>query len=269
MTDDPRIAANRSLWDRWTAAGHTPAFAKLDEFRAGGTTLHSIELDEVGDVSGKKLLHLQCHFGIDTLSWARLGASVVGLDFSTEAIDRAKTLARESGLDARFVAADVYDAADATGAAEFDIVVTTFGVLAWLPDLDRWARVIERCLVPGGKLYILEYHPITFTFDDSMGVNEPRLRYPYFPRSQPVELPVGTDTQYGWPFSLGAVVSAIAGAGLNIGFINEFPFSESQHVGFLRRENERKWVLPPGVEGELPLMFSVGATKPTRRVRDA
>jgi SAM-dependent methyltransferase len=261
MSDDARIAANRSLWDRWTAAGHTPAFAKLQEFRSGATTLHPVEIEEVGDVAGRSLLHLQCHFGIDTLSWARQGASATGLDFSSEAIALAEELVVESGVDARFVAADVYNAPDAVDAQQFDFVVTTFGVLAWLPDLDRWASVVERCLAPGGKFYVLEYHPITFTFDDEFGVTEPRLRYPYFPREEPVELPVGNDTQYGWPFSLGAVVSAIAGAGLDIEFVHEFPFSESQHVGFLEPKGERHWVLPRDVEGELPLMFSVRATK--------
>ena len=260
MTEDPRVVANRALWDRWTAAGHTPAFAKLEEFRSGASTLHPVEVEEVGEVAGKRLLHLQCHFGIDTLSWARLGAESVGLDFSGEAIAIAEELATESGLEARFVASDVYDAETAAG-EEFDVVVTTFGVLAWLPDLERWARVVASCLKPGGVFYLVEYHPITFTFDDQFGVDEPRLKYPYFPRDEAVELPVGGETQYGWPFSMGAVVSAIAGAGLDIEFVHEFPFSESQHVAFLRREGKRRWVLPPEVEGELPLMFSVRARK--------
>ncbi|HET7481825.1 MAG TPA: methyltransferase [Actinomycetota bacterium] len=262
MSEDQRVAANRSLWDRWTAAGHTPAFAKLRAFESGTNTLHPVEIEEVGDVSGKSLLHLQCHFGIDTMSWARLGARVLGLDFSGEAIALATELADKHGLDARFVASDVYDAAETTGPDAFDIVVTTLGVLAWLPDLDRWAQVVRACLKPGGVFYLLEYHPITFTFDDAAGIAEPRLRYPYFPREEPIVLPVGGDKQYGWPFSMGSVISAIAGAGLDIEFVHEFPYSESQHVPFLEKRGERQWMLPSDLEGELPLMFSVRAVNP-------
>src|SRR5262245_22109796 len=140
---DSRIAANRRLWNEWARINQESEFYDMAGFRAGQTSLKQIELEEVGDVSGKNLLHLQCHFGQDTLSWARRGAKVTGIDLSPEAIARATALAQELGIDARFVCANVLDPKE-LGDAQFEIVFTSYGALNWLPDLGALARVITR-----------------------------------------------------------------------------------------------------------------------------
>jgi SAM-dependent methyltransferase len=258
---DDHVAANRDVWDDWTQKGCSPASFKVEAFRSGADTLQPFEVAEVGDVAGKTLLHLQCHFGLDTLSWARRGARTTGVDFSPKAIERARTLAEEAGLDATFVCSDVLEL-PAVLTGTFDIVYTSFGVLAWLPDLDRWAQVAAHFVRPGGTFYIAEYHPITFVLDDDPTATEPRIRYPYWPTTQPIALRgPGGDTQYGWPFSMGGVLTGLADAGFRIEWLHEFPYSESQHLPFLERAEDGSWRLPRDAGGGLPLMFSVRATK--------
>jgi SAM-dependent methyltransferase len=132
--------------------------------------------EELGDVAGKDLLHLQCHFGLDTLGWARLGAWVTGADFSERAIAQARALAAETGLDATFIVSDVADLPAALE-GDFDLVFTSFGVLGWLPDVPRWADVVAHFVRPGGRFYIAEAHPFAQVFDDGQAATEPRLRY--------------------------------------------------------------------------------------------
>jgi SAM-dependent methyltransferase len=251
--------ANKELWERWTALKCTPGYQQIEAFRRGEDHLQDFEIDELGDVTNKRLLHLQCHFGLDTLSWARRGAIATGVDFSPKAIDQARSLADEAGVRADFICSDVLELPDNLEGT-FEIVYTSFGVLAWLSELDRWAHVVAHFLVDGGTFYIAEYHPITLVFDDE-NETEPRLRHPYFPRSQPIEFQIGGQSEYGWPYSMGAVVSALAGAGLRIEFLHEFDFSESQNLRFLRRAEDGKWRLPENQEGELPLLFSLRARK--------
>jgi SAM-dependent methyltransferase len=159
---------NRANWDDRAAVHAGSGFYDLDGFRAGASTLRAFEADELGDVTGKRLLHLQCHMGQDTLSWARLGAQVTGLDFSPAAIATARDLAAQIGLAdlARFVDADVYSAVHALGGQRFDIVYTGLGALVGLPDLTRWANEVASCLSAGGVFYIVEFHPLAQTLDD-------------------------------------------------------------------------------------------------------
>jgi SAM-dependent methyltransferase len=261
------IDSNKALWDDWTTKGFSPGFYKLERFKAGGEVLQGFEIEEVGDVSGKTLLHLQCHFGLDTLAWARHGARVTGVDFSEESINLARKLAADVGLDdARFVCSDVYGLPDVLDQS-FDVVYTSFGVLAWLPDLRRWARVVDHFLAPGGTFYIAEYHPFPLVFDEERGIVDPKITNRYFPGSEPIVY-TGEEVNedfvvYGWPYSLGEIVSTLAEVGLRIEFLHEFPFSESPHLGFVVQRADGEWGLPPEVEGELPLLFSVKATKAT------
>ena len=263
---DRFIETNREVWNEWTEQRFTPAFEKVERFMKGEEILQPYELEELGDVTGKKLLHLQCHFGLDTVAWAKRGAQATGVDFSPRSIELAQRLAREVGLTdrANFVCSDVYGLPEVLD-ERFDIVYTSLGVLAWLPDLDRWARVIEHFLEPGGTFYVAEYHPFPIVFDDEAGIVQPRIRNRYFPGSEPQEFKgeeMGEEfVIYGWPYSLGGVVSALAGAGLRIDFLHEFPYSESQHIRFLEPKADGNWGLPDAVEGELPLLFSVRAIK--------
>jgi SAM-dependent methyltransferase len=265
---DALIRSNKELWDDWTTKGFSPGFYKLERFKAGGEVLQGFEIEDLGDVTGKSLLHLQCHFGLDTLAWARRGARATGVDFSDESIALARTLAVEVGLpDTRFVASDVYGLPDVLDDS-FDVVYTSFGVLAWLPDLVRWARVVEHFLAPGGTFYLAEYHPFPLVFDEKRGVIDPKISNRYFPGDEPIVY-TGEEVNedfvvYGWPYSLGGVVSSLAEAGLRIEFLHELPFSESPHLEFVVQRPDGAWGLPVEVEGELPLLFSVKATKPER-----
>ena len=144
--------ANRASWDERVPIHASGEFYDVAGFRSGQERLRPFEISEVGDVTGKELVHLQCHFGIDTLSWARRGARVVGLDFSAPAIGEARRLAAELGLDADFVRSDVYDAPGSLGGRDFDVVYTGLGAINWLPDIRRWAGVAAALVRPGGFL---------------------------------------------------------------------------------------------------------------------
>jgi len=265
---DP-LAANRALWAEWTRFHETSAFYDLEGFRKGGIRLRRYELEELGDVSGLDVLHLQCHIGTDTLSLARLGARVTGLDFSPEAVGAARRLAADCGLEARFVCADVTQPPPELHGA-FDLVYTTRGVLWWLPDLDAWAAAIARCLRPGGHLYLSEGHPVLGTLEqDGVGPGDLLVRYPYFSRPEPQAFPVDGSyaghipdlqqtVEYGWAHGLGEVVTALAGAGLQVEFLHERPTLDWP-VRFLVELDDGTYGLPEGTPGELPLMFSLRA----------
>jgi SAM-dependent methyltransferase len=268
------LAANRALWDEWTAIHERSEFYDLEGWKAGRRPLHRFVVEEVGEVAGKDLLHLQCHFGLDTLGWARRGAHVTGVDFSPRAIALARSLAAETGLDARFVQADVLEL-DRVLDGDFEVVFTSFGVLWWLPDLARWAGVAARFVRPGGMLYLADFHPFSQVMDDT-GAISPELRYPYFPSPEPLAFPtkgsyadpdamVVQPVEYGWAHSIGEIVTVLAEAGLRIEFLHEFPFTLFQAMPFLvesDEDGERTWRLPEPWDGKLPLMFSLKATKP-------
>ena len=163
---DEQLQVNRTNWDERTPVHAASESYDVEGFKAGRITLHDVERGEMGDVSGKTLLHLQCHFGLDTMSWARLGAKATGVDFSDAAIDLARSLNSELDLDVRFIRSNVYDLPDVLD-EQFDIVFTSVGVLCWLPDLDKWASVVSHHLKPGGMFYILDGHPLMNVFEES------------------------------------------------------------------------------------------------------
>ncbi len=268
------LDSNRRLWNEWSHLHETSdsarQFYRLDEFKAGMSKLHDYEVQEVGIVAGRDLLHLQCHFGMDTLSWARLGARVTGVDFSEEAIRQARELSAELGIEASFVLSDVYSLPEKL-AADFEVVYASRGVIGWLPDLARWAEVVAHFLRPGGIFYLTEAHPFFYVFDDEREDQELRVRYPYFPQPEPLASPVkGSyadpqadvkhEVEYGWPHSIGEVVTAVARAGLHIEFLHEFPFLDWP-VPFAEKR-EGVWQLRQQQKGEIPLSFSLRATKP-------
>jgi ubiquinone/menaquinone biosynthesis C-methylase UbiE len=190
--DDEALRSNRELWDVWTKIHVGSEFYDVESFRDGRRPIRveDYEIAEVGSVEGKRLLHLQCHFGLDTLSWARLGADVTGVDFSEQAMAAARALAAEVGIPARFIQSDVYKLPEVLD-EQFDVVYTSCGVLGWLPDIEAWARVAARFVRPGGFLYVTEIHPVAQVFDDE-GV-EPgqlRLRYPYWSHAEPLRFEV-------------------------------------------------------------------------------
>jgi SAM-dependent methyltransferase len=268
--NDPKVQANRALWEKWTPFHVDSDFYHVDTFKAGDNRLRDYEIAEVGEVAGKDLLHLQCHFGLDTLSWARLGANVTGIDYSEAGIAEARKLAQEVGLEARFVSSNVYDL-PAHLDGDFDIVYTSRGVLGWLPDLQPWADVIAHFLRPGGIFYITELHPVANIFNDSDGATELEVKYDYFatePLSFPVvgtyadrEADVDHDFEYGWDHSMGEIITSLVASGLHIEFLHELPFLDWP-APFLVPDEEGRYVLPESQKGRIPLMFSLRATKP-------
>jgi SAM-dependent methyltransferase len=280
VTDETRdraasFAANEELWNAWTAVHAAGDFYDLEGFKAGGIRIRPYEIDLLGDVTGKSLLHLQCHFGIDTLSWARLGARVTGADLSPDAIELARVLADELGFpEARFVCSNLYDLPEALDGS-FDIVYTSRGVLGWLPDIRAWARVVAHFLAPGGTFFITEAHPVMNVFEnEGVAPGELRLTYPYWEHREPLtfavkgsyadpDADVGDLTEHSWDHGLGEIVTALVDAGLQIDKLIEHPFLEWK-VDFLVEEEagDDRWVLPQGTPGELPLMFSLLASKP-------
>ena len=277
--DDPAalnaaaIRSNNALWDEWTAIHERSTFYDLDGFRAGGVRIASDEQAELGPVDGLDLLHLQCHFGIDTLSFARLGARVTGADFSEAAITLARALADELGFPkARFIRSDLYDL-PSTLEGEFDLVYTSHGVLGWLPDIRRWARVVAHFVRPGGRFYIREVHPVAQAFlEEDVEPGELRLAYPYWEHERPLTFPthgsyadptaeVRVPQEHGWDHGLGEILTALIEAGLRIDAVREYPFL-AWGLGFLVEAPDGRWVLPADSPGELPLSFSILATRP-------
>ena len=260
------IAVNRALWDGWARLHADSRFYDVDAFRAGASTLNALELEQVGDVTGRSLLHLQCHFGLDTLSWARRGAHVTGVDFSQTAIDMARTLAAQTGLDARFVCADVCDLPASLDDA-FDIVFTSYGVLSWLPDLERWAAGIARCLRPGGVLHLVEFHPLA----DMLGKDGRTIVRPYFGSAAGPELgrEQGSYAEpdaafehdaYYWTHPLSEVVQAVLSSGLALRSMTEHQVSPYNCYPFTIEAEGGTWSMPSGGFA-LPLTYTLSAGK--------
>jgi SAM-dependent methyltransferase len=280
MTDDHReyVEENRERWEELAAVHPDTDAYEVEAFLAGESTLDPVEPVEVGPVDGRTLLHLQCHFGLDSLSWAREGARVTGVDFAATAVEEARSLAAEAGLDdrARFVRSDVYDLPSSGELAPpgadtgegFDVVYTSFGVLYWLPDLEAWAEAVAGRVHPGGRFYLAEHHPFTGSFDEASPPDALRVAYPYF------EGRITTDDEYsyagasdldntrahGWAHSMGEVLTALAAAGLRIEFVEEYPWSTFRPFGAMEEGEDGRYYLP--TEHDLPFVFTLRARRP-------
>jgi len=260
---------NRQNWNERTQIHARSKSYDLDGFRAGRNSLLPLERAELGEVAGKSLLHLQCHLGVDTLSWERLGAHVTGVDFAEEAIAVACGLRDELALSARFICANVYDLPDLLQ-GEFDIVYASYGVLCWLHDIPRWAEIVASYLGPGGCFYLAEFHPLAVSIcDGGIEGDKFRMTFPYFPQPEPVYCepgPTYTDGDevtktgaYEWPCSLGQVVTALCDAGLHLEFLREHPYSAYPMMPGMHEDEEGRWWRETN---DLPLMFSVKARRP-------
>ncbi|MDA1258511.1 MAG: class I SAM-dependent methyltransferase [Chloroflexi bacterium] len=269
-------AHNRAFWDEVTPVHASSDFYRVDEFRRGASVLHDFVTEEVGDVSGLRLLHLQCHFGLDTLSWARLGAHVTGVDISGASIDRARGLASEFGVPATFLRSNILEM-DGQLEGQFDRVFTSFGALCWLGDLKSWGRVIAGALKPGGVFNIIEFHPVMDTLQQLRPINEnvdAFPQYPYFGEGVSLRFdPEGDDSDYAdpsfssqestfeWFHPMSEIVGALIDAGLVIERFREYPFVTYKARQGMVEGEDGLWRLPPGVV-PLPLMFSLRAAKP-------
>ncbi len=245
---------------------------RIEAFLAGADNLHDIEHEELGDVSGLRIAHLQCHIGIDTLCLARRGASCVGLDFSPHAVAGARMLQERTGLGARFVEGNVYDARALIDGL-FDMVYVTWGAIGWLPDIRRWADVVASLLKPGGRLYLLEGHPSFLQLDEK--AKDLRIGFdwrtpPDAPLTMSEELSYTGDTAkidhpvtHEWLHPLSDILNAVTGAGLAIERLNEHERLAWQFAPWMVpvEGRRRMWVLPEGFP-RMPVAFSLQARKP-------
>jgi len=268
MTGDSHYTeANRATWNLWvTRDTGTDHYKDVERYRATGSSLRPIERAELGAVAGRSLLHLQCNLGSETLSWARLGARVTGMDISDAAISYARALAADSGLSerARFICSDVYTLPEALDET-FDIVFASYGALCWAPDVEGWARVAARYVAPGGELLLVDMHPAGMALvpaaSDPSG-RSLRLDRPWFHTREPVvEETPGEPPVYAWGYSLGEVVSALAATGLRIESLHEHTCAHWRQYPQLVESGDGYWRWPDPAN-ELPLLFSLRATRP-------
>jgi SAM-dependent methyltransferase len=267
-------AGNRAWWDQVVPVHEASRGYDREGFLRGEKPLCPVEVEELGPlVAGKRLVHLQCHFGMDTLNLARLGATVTGLDFSEPAIEAARRLSAESGVPGRFVLGNVYDAPGILD-ERFDIVYTGIGALCWLPDVRRWAHVVAALLEPGGTFYIYEGHPVLWTMPDERDDQALVVTYRYFEQAEPVSWEGDTTyvdgpklevkRTYEWNHGLGEIVTALIEAGLRIDFVHEHREVPWKALPWMEPvEGQRgMWRLPEAQRDLLPLMYSIMATRP-------
>jgi SAM-dependent methyltransferase len=266
---------NRANWDERVGIHLGPRGYDLSDLRAGRGRLNAIEEVELPAIADKRILHLQCHFGADSLTLAQRGAELVGLDFSAPAIDAARALADELDLADRafFVQADVYDALQAVPAPHgFDMVFVTWGAICWLPDVERWAEIVAAMLRPGGSLYLAEGHPVAYVFDDATRSSDetmPGLFAPYFSR-QPVVAEDPTDyidpeahlvnsTIYNWIHPLSDVLTSLVKSGLRLDWLHEHDAVPWRMFKVLVEDGSGSYRWPD--RPWLPLAFSLMATR--------
>ena len=270
------MEANRRNWNARVPVHTGPDGYDLDHLLADPAAISEVvafDVDRLGDLTGLDVVHLQCHIGTDTISLARLGANATGLDLAEDAVAEARRLAERCGVDATFVAANVYDAPEALG-QQYDLVYTGVGALNWLPDMAAWADVVARLLRPGGRLHLFEGHPVSFSLADDCGPDDIRLEYPYFRPEQPLQfeetssyLGSGEVTEplhFEWSHALSEVIQAVLDAGLQLTRFEEhrvipwrqFPWYEPVPDTF-------DWTQLPEERREIvPLTYTLQAIKP-------
>jgi 2-polyprenyl-3-methyl-5-hydroxy-6-metoxy-1,4-benzoquinol methylase len=258
------IEKNKQLWNTRTEYHYSSDFYNLDGFIKGQTSLNDIELALLGDVAGKTILHLQCHFGQDTLSLARMGAITTGADLSDNAIGKAKQLSAQLNLNARFICCDIYDLPQHLH-EKFDIVFTSYGTVGWLPDLDKWAHLIADYLKPGGRFIFAEFHPFLWMFDNDLS----KVVYSYFKSEAIVELEQGTYANNDapismesvtWNHALSEVFQVLVSNGLQIDDLKEYNYSPYNCFSHMEQVGERKFIIKH-LGDKIPMVYSIVATK--------
>lgn len=258
------IEINKNLWNKKVAHHVESAFYDMPGFLSGKSSLKSIELDLLGDIRGKSLLHLQCHFGQDTISLARMGASTTGVDFSEAAIDKAKELAIKTNADAQFICTDIYQLPEVLD-KQYDIVFTSYGTIGWLPDMDKWAAVVDRFLKPGGQFIIVDFHPVVWMFDNEFS----HIQYPYFNKEAIVETLSGTyadrdapiqESEIGWNHPLTEILNALLSKGLSLKHFGEYDYSPFNCFSNMEEFEAGKFRISH-LENKIPMVYSIVMNK--------
>jgi 2-polyprenyl-3-methyl-5-hydroxy-6-metoxy-1,4-benzoquinol methylase len=264
MKEENYITENRELWNARVPVHVDSEFYGMKEFLDGKNSLKEIELELLGDVKGKSILHLQCHFGQDSLSLARMEATVTGVDLSDAAIQKAIEINAQIGTNAEFICCDVYSLKDHLD-KKFDIVFTSYGTIGWLPDLDKWANIVSHSLKPGGEFVFAEFHPVVWMFDDHFK----EVAYSYFNVETIITESQGTYTdrnaeikhkEYGWNHPLEEVLTSLLQSGLTITAFKEFDYSPYNcFKNMIKGENERYYIEHLGKK--MPMVYSIKAKK--------
>ena len=264
MKSTDYINTNKATWNSKVDYHVESDFYDMDAFLKGQTPLNTIELALLGDIKGLSALHLQCHFGQDTLSLAQMGATATGVDFSDKAIAQARLLNKQLELDARFICCDLYELPNYCN-EKFDLVYTSYGTIGWLPDINKWSQLIAAFLKPEGKLIFIEFHPLVWMFDDHFK----EIRYRYFKSEPIVETESGSyadkeasikTTSITWNHGLGEVVTALLDAGLEIKGLKEYDYSPYDCFEETVKIDERKYRIKH-LEDKIPIVYSVEALK--------
>lgn len=255
---------NKQSWNNRLQAHLASEFYDLESFKKGATSLNEIELLLLGNIEGKSILHLQCHFGQDSISLARMGANVTGVDLSDQSIAVAQELANELKVNARFICCNIYDLPQHLN-EQFDYVFTSYGVLGWLPDLNAWAKLIHQFLKPNGKLVLAEFHPVVWMFDD----NFTHVGYNYFNIGALVEQETGTyadrtaelnQSYINWNHGLGEVIQSLLTNNLSLKHIEEFNYSPYPCFKHTQKIGDRKFQIPH-IEDKIPMVYALVAEK--------
>lgn len=261
---DNYIQINKTLWNNKVEAHVNSDFYNMEAFLKGESSLNQIELDLFGDLKGKKVLHLQCHFGQDSISLSKLGANVTGVDLSDKAINKAKELAKTLHTDTSFICCDIFDLPNHLD-DQFDIVFTSYGTIGWLPNLDKWANIINTYLKPGGKLVFAEFHPVVWMFDD----NFTKIEYKYSQKEAIIEMEEGTyaDREVDlkqeyvvWNHGLSDVFQSLIKVGLTISNFQEFDYSPYNCFNKTVEFEKGKFRIEP-LEDKIPMVYAIEAQK--------
>lgn len=262
---------NKEWWDEVVPV-HLRAkeVYKIKELKAGCITLDNTEIKEIGIVKDKTLIHLQCHIGLDTLSWAKLGAQVTGVDMSTQAINSAREIANDTKTSCDFIELDIFDIPSSNlFKKQYDIVYTSYGILPWISDIEKWAEILYELTIKGGIFYMIDFHPIIYTIDidydytiqivrDYFHSNNPNIYYNEADYADPNY--TSNKSIYTWNWSLGDVITSLSSAGFKINFLHEFNYSKEKVYSNLKKNELGYWYIP-GFESKIPLIFSVKASK--------
>jgi SAM-dependent methyltransferase len=266
---DKWLATNRANWDDRAAIHVTSKFYDIDGWLRDKPGPPALERDALGDVEGLSLVHLQCHIGTDTLRWARVGATVTGVDFSMAAVREATTLAQRAGLAerARFLCANVYDAPDVLAGERFDVVYVSLGSLCWLPRIEGWAQVVARLLKPGGRLYLHDVHPFSNCLDD----DGERFTFGYFETTEPLIFEsdqtytdggaLTSTTTFEWNHSFSDLFGALRFNGLLVDAFDELDWTVWAQFPWLEESGDGTWTIPHG-HPRIPLAFTLVAHRP-------
>jgi len=255
---------NRKAWNHKTAVHIDSEFYDNEAFLKGKNSLKSIELNILGDITGKSVLHLQCHFGQDSISLSRMGAKVTAIDLSDKAIEKAKEFAKITETDVEFLCCDIYDLPDFLD-KKFDIVFTSYGVIGWLPDLEKWAKIVSRYLIPNGRFIFIEFHPFAWVFDNEFT----KIQYNYFNTETIVEEMSGSyadreaDITYetvSWNHSIGEILNNLINQGVQIKSFDEFDYSPYNCFKNMVKIEEDKYRIK-SVRDKLPMVFALEGIK--------